>query len=341
MLFEARRLVKRFEVGGGLFSRAGLVHAVEDVSFGIEPGRTFALVGESGCGKTTVAKLMLLLERPTSGEVIYQGRAVSALSGSALKEFRSEVQAVFQDPYSSLNPRLRVGRIVSEPLLAHNRMSRAEATRRVEEALDVVGLPRGAARLYPHEFSGGQRQRIAIARALALRPKALVLDEPTSALDVSIRAQILNLLSDIQEEFGLAYLIIAHDLALVEHFSHETGVMYLGAMVEQGPTETVFGAPRHPYTQALLASAPHPDPDRPPASDVIHGEIGSALSPPSGCRFHPRCPHAFAPCSETDPEVVVTAPDAWARCHLLTAEGAPRRAEAAATPDPLPTGRPA
>ncbi|SFH64630.1 ABC transporter ATP-binding protein [Albimonas pacifica] len=339
MLLEARHLVKRFDVGGGLFRRAGQVHAVEDVSFGIEPGRTFALVGESGCGKTTVAKLMLLLERPTAGEVVYRGRAVSGLSGGALTEFRSEVQAVFQDPYSSLNPRLRVGRIVSEPLLVHNRMSGAEARKRVDEALEVVGLPRAAAKLYPHEFSGGQRQRIAIARALALRPKALVLDEPTSALDVSIRAQILNLLSDIQEEFGLAYLIIAHDLALVEHFSHETGVMYLGALVEWGPTQTVFDRPRHPYTQALLASAPHPDPDHPPPGDVIRGEIGSALSPPAGCRFHPRCPHAFAPCDRAEPATTDTGQGAWARCHLLDAgapapvrRGEPARAGAAGRP---------
>ncbi len=324
MLLEARNLVKRFPVGGGLLKKPGLVHAVEDVSFGIEPGRTFALVGESGCGKTTMAKLMLLLERPTSGSVIYRGKEVSSLSGSALSFFRREVQAVFQDPFSSLNPRLRVGRIISEPILSHERPSGDELTRRVEEALDVVGLPRNAARLYPHEFSGGQRQRIAIARALAVKPKAMVLDEPTSALDVSIRAQILNLLSDIQDEFGLAYLIIAHDLALVEHFSHETGVMYLGAMVEQGPTEEVFASPSHPYTQALLASAPRPDPDHQPVSDVIRGEIGSALTPPPGCRFHPRCPHAFAPCDKTDPEPTATGPEAWARCHLLTEARLPR-----------------
>ncbi|MFV0475632.1 MAG: ABC transporter ATP-binding protein [Pikeienuella sp.] len=331
MLLEARNLVKRFPVGGGLFRPAGFVHAVADVSFGVEPGRTFALVGESGCGKTTVAKLMLLLEKPTAGQVIYRGREVSALSGAALGFFRREVQAVFQDPYSSLNPRLRVGRIIAEPILAHERPGRRELARRIEEALETVGLPASAANLFPHEFSGGQRQRIAIARALAVKPTALVLDEPTSALDVSIRAQILNLLSDIQEEFGLAYLIIAHDLALVEHFSHDTGVMYLGAMVEQGPTDVVFADPRHPYTQALLASAPRPDPDHPPATDVIIGEIGSALSPPSGCRFHPRCPRAFTPCDKTDPAPVGDA--AWARCHLLTEAGrAPANPERRAHP---------
>jgi oligopeptide/dipeptide ABC transporter ATP-binding protein len=331
VLLEVRDLKKHFPVGGGLFAERGLVRAVDGVSFGVEAGRTYALVGESGCGKTTVAKLVLLLERPTAGEIVYRGRTVSDLSGRALAFFRREVQAVFQDPFSSLNPRLRVGGIISEPIRAHERPGRAEIARRVEEALDVVGLPKDAGALYPHEFSGGQRQRIAIARALAMRPKLLVLDEPTSALDVSIRAQILNLLSDIQDEFGIAYLVIAHDLALVEHFSHITGVMYLGALVEQGPTEAVFGAPGHPYTQALMASAPRPDPDHRPQPDVILGEIGSAMHPPPGCRFHPRCPHAFAPCDRIDPEPTPTAEGAWARCHLLTAraEPAPLRREAA------------
>ena len=247
MLLEAQDLKKHFE------TRKGVVKAVDGVSFALEPGKTFALVGESGCGKSTLAKLMLLLERPTSGSVRFRGREVSSLRGRALRQFRREVQAVFQDPYSSLNPRLRVGKIIAEPMLAQGDLSRAEIRKRVEEALEVVGLPTTAARLYPHEFSGGQRQRIAVARALAVRPEVVILDEPTSALDVSIRAQILNLLSDVQDEFGLSYLIIAHDLALVEHFSDATGVMYLGNMVEQGPTEAVFGAPAHPYTQALLA----------------------------------------------------------------------------------------
>ena len=324
MPLEARHLTKRFPLGRGLLGPRAEVRAMEEVSFALEPGRTFALVGESGCGKTTVAKLMLLLEPPTAGEVVYRGRAVSGLPRSALAEFRREVQAVFQDPYASLNPRLRVRGIIGEPITAHERPGRRELAKRVEKALEIVGLPRGAGSLYPHEFSGGQRQRIAIARALAVRPKVMVLDEPTSALDVSIRAQILNLLSDIQAQFGVAYLIIAHDLALVEHFSHRTGVMYLGGLVEEGPTETVFSAPGHPYTRALLASAPRPDPDHRPEPDVILGEIGSAIAPPPGCRFHPRCPHAFAPCPVTAPEATRTGPDACARCHLLTA-----RAEAA------------
>ncbi|WP_109463884.1 ABC transporter ATP-binding protein [Albibacillus kandeliae] len=311
MLLEAQDLKKHFE------TRKGVVKAVDGVSFALEPGKTFALVGESGCGKSTLAKLMLLLERPTSGSVRFRGREVSSLRGRALRQFRREVQAVFQDPYSSLNPRLRVGKIIAEPMLAQGDLSRAEIRKRVEEALEVVGLPTTAARLYPHEFSGGQRQRIAVARALAVRPEVVILDEPTSALDVSIRAQILNLLSDVQDEFGLSYLIIAHDLALVEHFSDATGVMYLGNMVEQGPTEAVFGAPAHPYTQALLASAPRPDPDHVLPTDVIIGEIGSAMNVPSGCPFHPRCPQRTAQCETVQPERHVSAPGAWARCHLL------------------------
>ena len=317
MLLEAHELKKHFP------TRNGVVKAVDGVSFALEPGKTFALVGESGCGKSTLAKLMLLLEKPTSGAVRYRGKEVSNLRGGALRQFRREVQAVFQDPYASLNPRLRVGKIVAEPMLAQGDLSRSEIAKRVEEALEVVGLHSAAAKLFPHEFSGGQRQRIAVARALAVRPEVVILDEPTSALDVSIRAQILNLLSDIQDEFGLSYLIIAHDLALVEHFSHATGVMYLGNMVEQGPTDELFAAPSHPYTQALLASAPRPDPDHRLPTDVIIGEIGSALKVPAGCPFHPRCPKRFAPCDSENPERHSTAPHAWARCHLLTGQATP------------------
>jgi oligopeptide/dipeptide ABC transporter ATP-binding protein len=216
-----------------------------------------------------------------------------------------------------LNPRLRVRTIIAEPLLAHREGNSASVSKRVAEVLDTVGLPASAADLYPHEFSGGQRQRIAIARALALNPRFMVLDEPISALDVSIRAQILNLLADIQDQFALTYLIIAHDLALVEHFSTRVGVMYLGSMVEAGPTEEVFARPGHPYTQALLASVPRPDPDHRAPVDAIRGEIGSAMAPPPGCKFHPRCPKAFAPCSTDVPDVYQTGPDHFAACHLL------------------------
>ncbi len=310
-LLEIRNLTKRFPVRGG-----GVVRAVEDVSFTIGRGETFALVGESGCGKTTVTKLVLGLEKPTSGQILFDGADLATATSSQLHAYRRQVQAVFQDPYSSLNPRLRVHTIIAEPLMAHGIGDRASRRQRVAELLDVVGLPATAADLYPHEFSGGQRQRIAIARALALKPSFMVLDEPISALDVSIRAQILNLLADIQDEFGLTYLVVAHDLALVEHFSSSVGVMYLGSMVELGPTDAVFSRPRHPYTQALLASVPRPDPDHRAPVGVIHGEIGSAMAPPPGCKFHPRCPHAADICKTTPPVDRVLAPDQIVACHL-------------------------
>jgi oligopeptide/dipeptide ABC transporter ATP-binding protein len=292
----------------------GMVRAVEDVSLLLRERTTLALVGESGCGKTTIAKMILQLERPSGGAIRFEGQDVAAMGRVALKAYRRQVQAVFQDPYSSLNPRLRVGPIIAEPILAHERPSRAELAKRIAAALDVVGLPASAARLYPHEFSGGQRQRIAIARALALRPRLMVLDEPVSALDVSIRAQILNLLQDIQAEFGLTYLIIAHDLALVEHFSTDVAVIYLGRVAEAGPTRQVFATPRHPYTKALLAAVPLPDPDHVLSEAAAIGEIASALDPPPGCRFHPRCPHAMDICRGTVP-ALLGAPHASA-CHL-------------------------
>jgi oligopeptide/dipeptide ABC transporter ATP-binding protein len=310
-LLEIRNLTKRFAVRGG-----GIVRAVENVSFSIGRGETFALVGESGCGKTTVTKLVLGLEKPTSGEILFHGADLAKASSTALHAYRREAQAVFQDPYSSLNPRLRVHTIIAEPLMAHGIGDRTSQRQRVAEVLDVVGLPKTAADLYPHEFSGGQRQRIAIARALALKPSFMVLDEPISALDVSIRAQILNLLADIQDEFGLTYLIVAHDLALVEHFSSSVGVVYLGSMTELGPTEAVFSRPMHPYTKALLASVPRPDPDHRPPVGIIHGEIGSAMAPPPGCRFNPRCPHAIDICRTTSPVDRALAPNQIVACHL-------------------------
>jgi oligopeptide/dipeptide ABC transporter ATP-binding protein len=296
-------------------TKRGVVRAVESVSFAVRPKTTLALVGESGCGKTTIAKMILQLERPTGGAIRFEGQDIAAMDATALKAYRRQVMAVFQDPYASLNPRLRVGTIIAEPILAHENPGRAAVERRVAEVLDVVGMPAGAARLYPHEFSGGQRQRIAIARALALRPRMMVLDEPVSALDVSIRAQVLNLLADIQDEFGLTYLIIAHDLALVEHFSDDVAVVYLGRVTEAGPTEQVFAAPRHPYTQALLAAVPQPDPDHVLSETAAAGEIASALDPPSGCRFHPRCPLVIDVCRRTVPELR-GAPHA-AACHVV------------------------
>jgi oligopeptide/dipeptide ABC transporter ATP-binding protein len=317
VLLEIRDLKKHFKVRGGLLRKGGTVRAVDGVSFSITAGETFALVGESGCGKTTIAKMVLMLEAPTDGAIRFAGRNISEGTAADHKAYRRQAQAVFQDPYASLNPRLRVRTIIAEPLLAHGVGDSEAVSRRVKELLDIVGLPATAADLFPHEFSGGQRQRVAIARALALNPRFMVLDEPISALDVSIRAQILNLLADIQEEFALTYLIIAHDLALVEHFSTRVGVMYLGSMVETGPTAEVFAHPSHPYTQALLASVPRPDPDHRPPLDMIRGEIASALAPPPGCKFHPRCPKAFAPCPVDPPAAYATGQDHHATCHLL------------------------
>ena len=295
----------------------GVVRAVEAVSLRVPTGATVAIVGESGCGKTTIAKMILRLETPTSGRIMFEGQDVSTMDRTALHRYRRAVMAVFQDPYASLNPRLRVGAIIAEPVLAHENPGRAAIDKRVAEMLDVVGLPASAARLYPHEFSGGQRQRIAIARALALRPRLMVLDEPVSALDVSIRAQVLNLLQDIQAEFGLTYLIISHDLALVEHFSSDVAVIYLGGVAEAGPTDAVFANPRHPYTRALLAAVPLPDPDHVLSEAAASGEIASALNPPSGCRFHPRCPIAVAICSAEVPELRGTTHRV--ACHLMEA----------------------
>jgi oligopeptide/dipeptide ABC transporter ATP-binding protein len=311
-LLQVRGLQKHFKVSHS----KNLVKAVEQVSFDIPAGSTFAIVGESGCGKTTCAKLILGLETPTAGSILFDGQDVATLKGADKRAWRRQVQAVFQDPYASLNPRLRVETIIAEPILANERLTSGELDRRIAELLDVVGLPAASTKSYPHEFSGGQRQRIAIARAIALKPKLLILDEPTSALDVSIRAQILNLLADIQQQYGLTYLLIAHDLALVEYFADAVGVMYLGDMVEQGMTAEVFGQPRHPYTRALLASVLRPDPDVPLPFGMISGDVGSALAPPTGCKFHPRCPLAIGPCSTQKPGMTLFSPNHCAACHV-------------------------
>ena len=298
-------------------TRGGTLKAVDGVSLAVARGETFALVGESGCGKTTLATLILKLNPLSRGRITFAGEDVGGLKGKAAKRYRSRVQAVFQDPYSSLNPRLKVKTILAEPLLAHG-AARREVVAKVERALSLVGLPTAAARLYPHEFSGGQRQRIAIARALILRPDLIVLDEPISALDVSIRAQILNLLQDLQTELGLTYLLIAHDLALVEHVADRVAVMYLGQIVETADKAALFDSPRHPYTQALLAAVPRPDPQAPRASGQVQGEIASALNPPAGCRFHPRCPSCMAVCRNEAPKFIASGSHA-ASCHLLDA----------------------
>ena len=319
-LLEVRGLAKHFPVRSGLFGGSQkVVRAVDDVSFMIEPGTTLGLVGESGCGKTTTAKLVLLLEKPTGGEIRFDGESLASLDADGLRRYRKSVQAVFQDPFASLSPRMRVGSIIAEPLVTNERLSAAELGTRLRKVLDLVGLPARSAQLFPHEFSGGQRQRIAIARALTLSPRLIVLDEPVSALDVSIRAQILNLLRDLQRELGLAYLFIAHDLAAVAHMSQVIAVMYLGRVVETGDARTLVSRPRHPYTQALFAAAlpSHPDDSR--DEIVLAGDVPSPLDPPSGCRFHTRCPKVMAHCSIDEPKLAcVDGRDV--ACHLYDPE---------------------
>jgi oligopeptide/dipeptide ABC transporter ATP-binding protein len=321
LLIEAENLTKYFPVKKGLFGgTAGHVKAVDGVSFTIGQGKTLGLVGESGCGKTTTSKLVLRLEEPTTGAIRFGGCDLAALDRDGLREYRRSVQAVFQDPYASLNPRMRVGAIIAEPLLENEQVGGSEARRRVLRLLDVVGLPARSYELFPHEFSGGQRQRIGIARALALSPKLVVLDEPVSALDVSIRAQILNLLRDLQRQLGLAYLFIAHDLAAVGHMSHTIAVMYLGKIVEIGDAATITRAPKHPYTQALFSAAlpAHPDELRPEV--LVTGEVPSPLNPPAGCRFHPRCPEAMERCRVEAPALRFVE-DRVVACHLFADDG--------------------
>jgi len=315
-LLEASGLVKHFSVRRGLMGwSTAVVRAVDSVSFTIGSGTTLGLVGESGCGKTTTSKMVLGLERPTAGVIRFEGADVSSLDSAGLRRYRQSVQAVFQDPYASLDPRMRVGKIIAEPLVINERRGAGERRRRVQDLLDLVALPERSGVLYPHEFSGGQRQRIAIARALALSPRLIVLDEPVSALDVSIRAQILNLLTDLQTHLGVSYLFIAHDLAAVAHMSHTIAVMYLGKIVEYGDAETVALEPKHPYTRALFAAALPIDLDAPRDDVTVAGEVPSPLNPPSGCRFHPRCPFALPHCSTVEPTLRIEAGRRVA-CHL-------------------------
>jgi oligopeptide/dipeptide ABC transporter ATP-binding protein len=303
-LMQAASLAKHFPARGGLFGGArGTVRAVDGVSFAVAGGETLGVVGESGCGKTTTAKLVLGLEQPSAGTILFDGKDLRKLDAAGRRRYRRSVQAVFQDPFASLNPRMRIGAIIAEPLVTNENPAPHELRRRIGELLDLVGLPPGAADLFPHEFSGGQRQRIAIARALALSPRLVVLDEPVSALDVSIRAQILNLLRDLQAELGLSYLFIAHDLAAVAHMSHTIVVMYLGKIVESGDAQRLVQEPMHPYTQALFSAALPSHPDERREEIILKGEVPSPLRPPSGCRFHPRCPHAMKVCGELEPEL--------------------------------------
>ncbi|HET7340437.1 MAG TPA: ABC transporter ATP-binding protein [Methylomirabilota bacterium] len=319
-LLEVRHLVKHFTVSGGLFGGVvGTVRAVDDVSFAIRRGETLGLVGESGCGKTTTGRSILQLERPTSGQVIFEGRDLTTLEPAELRRVRRRIQVIFQDPYSSLNPRMTVGQILAEPIAVHGLVPDAGRRRqRVRELLQRVGLLPQHADRYPHQLSGGQRQRVGIARAVAVEPSLIVCDEPVSALDVSIQAQIINLLEDLQAELGLTYLFIAHDLAVVRHISDRVAVMYLGKIVELADRQELYERPLHPYTQALLAAVPIPDPEleasRP--RTVLGGEVPSPLSPPSGCVFHPRCPIAVASCRAEVPALREIRPGHWAACAL-------------------------
>jgi len=303
-LLEAKDLVKHFPASRNLFGRpTSFVRAVDGVSFHVEAGETLALVGESGCGKSTVSRLVLRLIEPDAGSVRFEGRDLLALPANELRAFRRQAQIIFQDPYASLNPRMTVGQILAEPLALHELVAPERRRARVEELLRLVGLEPRFARRYPHEFSGGQRQRVAIARALAVEPKLIICDEPVSALDVSIRSQILNLLRDLQDRLGLAYIFVSHDLAVVKHIADRVAVMNLGGIVETAKTDALFDAPRHPYSRALLSAIPVPKPQAKRARMILQGEMPSALNPPSGCRFHTRCPFAVERCRVEVPEL--------------------------------------
>ena len=318
-VLRVENLKKLFPVRRGVLQRvAGHVRAVDGVSFSIAAGETLCLVGESGCGKSTVGKTILRLQEPTAGQIWLGDTEVTRLDEEQMRVHRRQVQMVFQDPYSSLNPRMRAGEIIAEPLENFGIAEGAEKDRQVLALLEKVGLRKDAAQRFPFEFSGGQRQRLGIARALALNPRLIVADEPVSALDVSVQAQVLNLLMDLQEEFGLSYLFVSHDLAVVEHIGHRIAVMYLGRIVELAPRDRIFAQPQHPYTEALMAAAPIADPRARSARLVIEGDVPSPMNPPPGCHFHTRCPYAEARCKVEDPPLQEIAPGHVVACHLRT-----------------------
>ncbi|MCF8180829.1 MAG: dipeptide ABC transporter ATP-binding protein [Limnohabitans sp.] len=316
-LLELKNLCKHYPIRKGILSRiSGYVHAVDGVSFSIYEGETLGLVGESGCGKSSVGRTILRLMDPSAGEIYWKGERIDQLSRSQIRPYRKEIQAVFQDPYSSLNPRMRAADIVSEPLRNFEKLSQAEGRERVRELFALVGLRPDQMLRYPHEFSGGQRQRLGIARALSVRPKLIMCDEPVSALDVSVQAQVINLLGDLQKEFGVSYLFIAHDLAVVKHISHRIAVMYLGRIVELADTAELFNRPSHPYTEALLSAVPIPDPKHQRKQIVLGGDVPSPINRPSGCHFHTRCIYAQERCKVEEPKLEETSSEHFVACHF-------------------------